>query len=179
MGILIFDWRGLLATTVVSIPAFFALNALESAGWSAGVVFCFFAIATTLPLSLFGYTVDRCDKPGVLLPYWDNFQQLANESMGVTSSDHNPDRRTAVCVWPLALGPYCVAVIYLVIWIYFAVTGDPFSLLPYLACTVGSCIVCAIYGKAIEWRRVIVLDLESHEAAADSNFSPLDHDRFG
>lgn len=178
MGILIFDWRGLLATVVVVTPAFFALNALEEAGWSAGTVMCFFAIVTTLPLSMFGYTVDRCDKPGVLLPYWDNFQQIAHQSMGGSSSDDNPDRRTAICLWPLALGPYCVLLIYLVFWICFAFAGDPFSLLPYLACVVASCIVAAIYGKAIERRRVIVIDLASLPPASDSNFPLPDNDRF-
>ena len=163
MGIFIFDWRGLVATIVVATPVFFAMSALEEAGWPVEAVLCFAAIATTLPLSMFGYTVDRCDKPGVLLPYWDNFRQLANETFGVTSSDDNPDRRTAVCFWPLALGPYCVVVIYVVFWILWTVTGDPFSVLPYLACTVGSCILAAIYGKAVESRRVIVFDLEDQQ----------------
>ena len=87
MGILIFDWRGLLATIVVGIPVFITMSRLEEdAGWPVGAVLCFFAIGMTLPLSLFGYTVDRCDRPGLIVPYWDNFKQVANETFGVTSS---------------------------------------------------------------------------------------------
>ena len=179
---LIFDWRDLLATIAVGIPVFSALDPLSDAGFSDGFVLCFFAIAMTLPLSLFAYTVDRCDRPGSLRPYWDNFQQVANEAFGATSSDDNPERRTAVCLWPLALGPYIVLLIYLGTWIYWTVTGDPFTLLPYLACTVASCILAAIYGKAVEWRRLIpepLIDLESHQIIVDSSFTPPTNDRFG
>lgn len=159
MGMFIFNWRGLAATVVVSVPIFIAMGQLEAAGWKAGPLFCFVAIGITLPLSMFGYTFDRCDRPGVLLPYWDNFKQVANESFGAISSEDNPDRRTAFCLWPLALGPYFIVIIYIVFWICFAVSGDPFSLLPYLGLVVVSAVAAAIYGKAIEERRVIVIDL--------------------
>jgi len=48
----IFNWRGLFATVIVGIPAFYVMNRLEDAGWSAGPLLCFLAIAMTLPLSL-------------------------------------------------------------------------------------------------------------------------------
>ena len=78
----------------------------------------------------------------------------------MTPSDYNPNRRTALCFIPLAVGPYFVFLIYLGTWIYWAATGDATSLLPYLVCSAGSCIVAAIYGKALEGRRLIAVELD-------------------
>jgi hypothetical protein len=95
----------------------------------------------------------------MLRPYWDNTLQLLAESYGGSTPDYNPERRTAFCLWPLALGPYIMFLIYLGTWIYWACTGDAMTLFPYLAYTACSAIVAAIYGKATEGRRLIVFEL--------------------
>ena len=159
MGVFIFNWRGLFATIGVGVPTFYIMGRFEDAGWSVGSLLCFLAIAMTLPLSLFAYTIDRCDRPGVLLPYWDNFLQACAEAFGGTTSDYNPERRTAFCLLPLAIGPYVVFLVYLGTWIYWACTGDAMTLAPYLACTAASCAVAASYGKLTESRRLIILEL--------------------
>ncbi len=159
MATFIFNWQGLVATIVVGIPAFWTLNRLEAAGWTIGPALCFLSIAMTLPLSLFAYAFDRCDRPGVLRPYWDNTLQVFAEAYGGTSPDYNPERRTAFCLWPLAIGPYIFFMIYLGTWLYWAFTGDATTLLPYLAFSAGSCLIAAIFGKLTETRRLIVFDL--------------------
>jgi hypothetical protein len=159
MGVFLFNWRGLFATVLVAVPAFYVMGRLEDAGWSVGALLCFLAIATTLPLSLYAYTIDRCDRPGVLRPYWDNFLQVCAEAYSGTSSDYNPERRTAFCFLPLAVGPYVVFLVYLGTWIYWLFTGDATTLLPYLACTAASCVVAAAYGKLTESRRLIIIEL--------------------
>ncbi len=159
MGVFIFNWRGLVATVLVGVPAFYVMSRLEDAGWSLGSLLCFLSIAMTLPLSLFAYTIDRCDRAGVLRPYWDNFLQVCAESFSGTSPDYNPERRTAFCFLPLAVGPYVVFLVYLGTWIYWVLTGDAKTLVPYLACTGISCVVAAVYGKLTESRRLIVIEL--------------------
>lgn len=171
MGTLIFNWRGLFATIVIGFPAFWALNQLENAGWTAAPSLCFIAIAMTLPLSMFAYTIDRCDRPGALRPYWDNSIQECYAMYGYRDEDaFNPDRRTAWCVWPLALGPYIIFLIYVGVWLYWAITGDPLTLLPYLGCSFASCVVAAIYAKTTEWVRVVpgleILDDDDRPAVA-------------
>jgi hypothetical protein len=157
--VIIFNWRGLVATVIVAVPAFLMLNRLEAAGWSVSASLCFLAIAIPLPLSLYAYTVDRCDRPGVLRPYWDNFLQACAETYAGRTPDYNPERRTVFCVLPLALGPHIVFLAYLATWLWWAVSGDALTLLPYVACAAGSCLVAVVYGKFTESRRLIIIDL--------------------
>jgi len=155
----VFNWRGLFATIFVVLPTVYVVDRLEAVGWPAGALLCLLAIATTLPLSLFAYTVDRCDRPGVLRPYWANFLQACCEASGGTPPDYNPERRTAFCLFPLAIGPYVVFLIYLGTWICWLFLGGAATLLPYLACTAVSCFLAAVYGKLTEPRRLVVVDL--------------------
>lgn len=182
-GILIFNWRGLLATVAVGVPVFMMMNRLENGGWSVGPLLVFVAIGMTLPLSLLAYTIDRCDRPGVLRPYWDNFAQECSTAFGVYEwGSFNPDRRTAFCLWPLAVGPYIICLIYVGAWLYWAFTGDPVTLLPYLACTAISCAIAAAYGKATERLRVLpgleILDDPSDDRHTASASGVSAHNNF-
>ena len=159
MGTLVFNWRGLFATICVGIPVFFVGDRLENdAGWSAKSVLVFYAVGMTLPLALLAYVIDRCDRKGALRPYWENSLQFCFDMYDHDPSDwfpYHPGRRTAWCVWPLALGPYIVLLTYLVIWVCAAVQGHPRWLLPQLLCVTAAAVGAAAFAKATEWLRVL------------------------
>jgi hypothetical protein len=173
MGTLVFNWRGLFATILVGIPVFSALNWLENVrGWPVTSALAFTAVGMTLPLALLACVIDRCDRKGALRPYWENSLQFCFEMYGHDPPEwfsYHPGRRTAWCVWPLALGPYIILLTYLVVWVCAAVQGHPAWLLPQLLCVLAAAVGAIVFAKTTEWVRVLPEWLDESDLVEESS----------
>jgi hypothetical protein len=163
MGVLLFNIQGLMGTLGFGLGLLFLVNHLENtAQIGRGNGLALIVIGTTFLSSLYGFTVDRTDRRGIIRPYWDNWRQVCYDALRQSPTagfKYNPSRRTAVFFWPLALGPYCLLALLVPYWLYTRVGHAGFlwrGLLPRLILySMVSCVAATIYGAVTQDHRLI------------------------
>jgi len=129
---------------------------------STGQVLAVTIIGGALLCSLFAFTTDKCDSPGVFRPYWQNFHQASYEALGQNPPDYfiaNPARVTAIFAFPLAVYPHFLAIGMFCFAIPGMMKGKPsgfdVGLWKYLPIAMVSAAMATIYGYATSQLRQV------------------------
>ena len=141
MGILIYNYVGLIATLVVYLPLLVLIDYLETTGWTRTQAMALFFVGGSTCLAIFALFWDRRDRGDFFGSYWTNYRQLIYQSMDAVppSFDFRVQRRTAMFLVPLAMGPFCVLLGYLILLARASWKGEDTSWGIYTVSSLVSC----------------------------------------